>query len=187
MQDSGFDDSEFTDFLIPQSKPAGAFSARLTPARGDTVTHLLRRLLADLGHYYPIEKASLALYDPLRDRLCVSHLCLDGKIKTGLTLALPERRSVLYQILQQGFPVADNYPEQVTAGVVEKKILLGSRTKSVLIIPIIHDGNRLGVLSLASQKDAAFSIYLDGVGESLVTRFADALENAFSTTAGVGL
>lgn len=186
MQDYNLDDSEFTGFLMPHSTSAGMFSAPLTPAQGDTVTRLLWRLLADLNHYYPIEKASLALYDPAGDRLCVSHLFHGGEVKTGLTLALPDGRSLLYQILQQGFPVADNYPEQIAAGVVERKILLGSRTRSVLIVPLIHDGDRLGVLSLASPKDAAFSIYLDGAGESFVRRFAAALAEVFSKAVTTG-
>lgn len=183
MQDNSWDESDFTEYLMPQPIQTRALSARLTPAHGSAITRLMRRLLADLSQYYPIEKASLALYDPSSDRLSVSHLYLDGKFKTGLTLALPDHRSLLYQVLQQGFPIADNYPEQIAAGVVERKILLGSRTKAALIIPLIRDGNRLGVLSLASSKDSAFSIYLDGVGETMVARFAAGLEDTFSTSA----
>jgi len=186
MQDNSFDDSEITEFATPPQTGIWPFTARLTQVHGDAVTRLIRRLLVDLNQYFPIEKASLALYDPSSDRLCVSHLYNDGEVKTGLALALPDGRSLLYQILQQGFPIADNYPESITAGTVEKKILLGSRTKSVLIIPLIHGGERLGVLSLASAKGSAFSIYLDGVGESIVARFAAALEDVFENAVSPG-
>jgi len=186
MQDNSFDDSDFSEFLMPRSQQAQPSSIRFTPANGDAITRLMRRLLGELDHYYPIEKASLALYDHAGARLCVSHLYHDGTVKTGLALALPDGRSLLYQILQQGFPVADNYPELIAAGTVEKKILLGSRTKSVLIIPLIHDGDRLGVLSLASPKDSAFSIYLDGAGESTVGRFVTDLEDVFSKVVNAG-
>jgi hypothetical protein len=56
----------------------------------------------------------------------------------------------------------------------------------VLIVPLIRDGNRLGVLSLASPKDSAFSIYIDGVGETVVARFAADLEDTFSEPANAG-
>lgn len=183
MQDNSWDESDLTKFLMPQPVCTRALSARLTPAHGNAITRLMRRLLADLNQYYPVEKASLALYDPSNDRLSISHLYLDGRFKTGLTLALPDHRSLLYQVFQQGFPIADNYPEQVAGGVVERKILLGNRTRAVLVVPLIHDGNRLGVLSLASPKDSAFSIYLDGVGETVVARFAADLEDTFSKSA----
>jgi GAF domain-containing protein len=186
MQDNNLDESDFTEFLMLQPVQKRALSARLTPAHGNAITRLMRRLLADLNQYYPVEKASLALYDPDNDRLSVSHLYLDGRFKTGLTLALPDHRSLLYQVLQQGFPIADNYPEQVAAGIVERKILLGNHTRAVLIVPLIRDGNRLGVLSLASPKDSAFSIYIDGVGETVVARFAADLEDTFSEPANAG-
>ncbi len=185
MQDNNLDDSNFTGYAIPQAISGGVFSTRLTPAYDDAVIGLLRRLLADLSHYYSIEKASLALYEPADGRLYISHLYTDKAVKTGLTLVLPDSDSLLHQILQQGFPVADNYPKQIAAGVVEKKILLGSRTRSVLIVPLIHDGNRLGVLSLASPDDAAFSVYLDGVGESYIRRFVVALEDTLLRVVGV--
>ncbi len=186
MQDNSFDDADFTEFLMPQAGSVRPFSIRLTTVNGDAITCLMRRLLADLDHYYPIEKASLALYDPGGKRLFVSHLYHDGDFKTGLALALPDSGSLLYQILQQGFPVADNYPELIASGIVERKILLGPGTKSVLIVPLIHADCRLGILSLASPKESAFSIYLDGVGESFVRRFGAALDTIVSQAVGAG-
>jgi transcriptional regulator with GAF, ATPase, and Fis domain len=186
IQGNSFDDSDYSEFLMLRSQQARSSSIRFTPANSDIITRLMRRLLAELDHYYPIEKASLALYDPVDDRLCISHLHHDGAFKTGLALALPDGRSLMYQILQQGFPVADNYPGHITAGVVEKKILLGDQTKSVLLVPLVHDGDRLGVLSLASPKESAFSIYLDGVGESMIRRFAGDLSAVFAQAVSAG-
>jgi transcriptional regulator with GAF, ATPase, and Fis domain len=186
MRDDPYDEAGFREFLLPRPADDRPLTARLTPSHGHAITRLMRRLIADLERYYPIEKAALAIYDRLRDRLCVSHLHYDGQFKTGLTLALPDRRSLMYQILQQGFPIADNYPQQITAGIVERKIILGERTRSVLIVPLIHDGDYLGVISLASPRESAFSLYLDGVGETMVARFVAELGNVLRETAGAG-
>lgn len=131
-----------------------------------------KNLLSRLGRHYTIEKASLALHDVDRDCLKVTHMLTRGTMKSGLTLTVPKDTSLLHQILMQGFPVVDNYPALVTRNLIEKKILLASTSRSLLIAPLTYEGTRLGVLSLASPDEAAFGLYLEGVGEDMVGKFA---------------
>jgi hypothetical protein len=115
------------------------------------------------------------LFDAIKSRLCITHLYFHGDFKTSLTLVLPDRRSLLHQVYYQGFPVADNYPSLLATSIIEKKILTGPKTRSVLMAPLVRDGTRLGLLNLGSVTEATFSPYLDGIGENIVNRFAAGL------------
>lgn len=147
------------------------------------ITESMQKTISDLDRFYCIEKASLALFDTTKNRLCITHLYVHGEFKTSLTLVLPDRRSLLHQIFHQGFPVADNYPSLLTTGVIERKILMGRETQSVLVAPLVCDGVRLGLLNLGSVKEAAFSPYLEGIGENIVNRFAACLDPLLSAPA----
>jgi transcriptional regulator with GAF, ATPase, and Fis domain len=134
-----------------------------------------KTLLSQLGRHYSIEKASLALHDADNNSLRVTHMLTRGIMKSGLTLTIPKDTSLLHQILMQGFPVVDNYPELVTRNLIEKKILLATNSRSLLVTPLTHEGTRLGVLSLASPDETAFGLYLEGVGQDIVGKFASEL------------
>lgn len=139
------------------------------------INRLLKKLIAKMHRFFEIEKASLAIYDADREALRVTHLYSKGALRSSLTLTIPSRSSLLYQVLHQGFPVADNYPELVAENVIEKRLLLTAATKSILVIPLIHDGRRLGLLSLASPRDSVFSVYFEGKGENVVADFVERL------------
>ena len=128
-----------------------------------------------LGRFYSINKASLAIFNAESERFRVTHLKQNGSLKKGLTLKFASRNTTMYQVLKQGYPVADNFPEQISNSVIEKRILLGAGTSAVLIIPLIYDNLRIGVLNLASCQPAAFGLFLDGVGEGLVMEFMRSL------------
>jgi len=113
----------------------------------DVINRLFKNLLARLNRFYTIEKASLALYDHDQDCLHVTHMLSKGGLKSGLTLTIPSRHSLLYQVLRQGYPIVDNYPELMSRNVIEKKILLGPVTRSVAVIPLIYDGVLGGLLT----------------------------------------
>jgi len=151
----------------------------------ETVGRKLRKLLVRLGRFYDIEKASLTFYDYRRNCLHVTHMFSKGALKSGLTLSIPDHHSLLYQVLMQGFPIVDNYPELVTRNIIEKKILLGPATRSVAVIPLLSDGLLGGILSLASEDDSAFSLYLEGRGEELVTEFIADLSQVLIATADI--
>ncbi len=166
------DDSGAGRFLSDRIGAPERSITSLTRTERRVITDAMRQTLYDLDRFYSIEKASLALFDTVKDRLCITHLYLDGTFKTSITLALPDRRSLLHQIYYQGFPVADNYPSLLAGSVIEKKILTGDEILSVLVVPLVCDGDRLGILSLGSTREAAFSPYLEGLGENIVNRFA---------------
>ena len=134
-----------------------------------------RRLIDKLGRFFEVGKASLIFHDAQAERLRVTHMYERQTLKTGLSLNFPTTGSMLYQVLKQGYPVADNYPDHITTDLIERKILLNNSTRSVLIIPLIVDSARLGLLSLSSPKEYAFGLYLEGVGEGMVGDFIKVL------------
>ena len=151
----------------------------------EAIAKMFRRLIVRLGRLFPIEKASLALYDPDKNRLCVTHMFAKRTVKAGLTLTIPSRNSILYQILEQGYPIVDHYPELMTSDLVERKLLLGSAARSVLVIPLVSGGVRLGLASLTSSESTAFSLYLEGEGEEIVDQFVERLEALLPATTPV--
>lgn len=138
-------------------------------------TRALNNLLLSLKRMYTIDKAALIIYDENIDRMCVTHFMSRGVMKSGLALTIPNQSSLLYQILRQGFPVADNCPQLMSDNIIERKILLSPGARSVVIIPLIDNFRRLGLISLTSPIDSAFSVYIDGVGEDHVADFAHEL------------
>ena len=40
-----------------------------------------------------------------------------GVLKSGLTLTIPGRLSLLYQVLMQGYPIVDNYPQLISKNI----------------------------------------------------------------------
>jgi hypothetical protein len=141
----------------------------------EAIAKMFRRLIARLGRHFPIDRASLALYDPDKNRLCVTHMYAKRTVKAGLTLTIPNRNSILHQILEQGYPIVDHYPELMTSDLIERKLLLGSAARSVLVIPLVSDAVRLGLASLTSSEATAFGLYLEGVGEEIVVQFVERL------------
>jgi GAF domain-containing protein len=154
--------------------PAGhatAIPVDITLRTSRRINLLLGKLVIKLRRYFAIEKTLLAFYDPASDHLRVTHLLADGALRSSLTLTIPNHASLLYQVLLQGYPVADNYPDLVTGNIIEKKLLLCPSAKSLLVIPLVHNGCRLGLLSLASSKECDFGLYLEGAGERFVADF----------------
>jgi len=159
----------------------------MTPVAHDIINHELDiyfgRLVSKFNRLYSIHRASLAFVEASGKRLKVTHIHENGRVKSGLALALKASNSVLYQILLQGFPVADNYPNHITANLVEKKIILADSSKSALIIPLSHDGFRFGTISLASPREHAFGTYLNGTGEDITREFVSELVSTASAVA----
>jgi hypothetical protein len=134
-----------------------------------------RRAIGRLGHLLPVSKASLAILEPQGRHLQVAHIYDKGLFHGNVVVLIPTANSLLYQTLLQGFPVVDNYPELATSNIIEKKILLSSGAKAVLIAPLVHEGHRLGILSLTSRQSYAFGSYLEGIGQGVVADLAESL------------
>jgi len=140
---------------------------------GREVDNHFSRLLRRLRRAYAIDRAALAFHNHQTGRMQVTHLYDRGSIKSGVTLNFSADRSVMYQVLLHGFPVADNFPERISGNIIETKILLTPAVRSVLIIPLIAGLTRLGVASLASYQEAAFGLYFEGIGTKAIAAFVD--------------
>jgi transcriptional regulator with GAF, ATPase, and Fis domain len=144
-----------------------------TPTR--EVTEAIRTTISKLSRFFSIEKASLAYFNFGNQNLHVTHIYKSNRLNKGLTIIVQPENSVMYQVLMQNYPVADNYPDHISTHVIERKILLSDKTKSVLIIPLTYDCYKLGILTLSSQEECAFGTYLEGVGEGPVKDLSAAL------------
>lgn len=169
------DDADSLDYFLNRNRSKESPNLGNEAGNSRELDRLFRQLINKLRRFYNIGKASLALFESATDRLRVTHIYENGALRKGLTLNFGTHNSVMLQILKQGYPVADNYPEHITANIIEKRILLAPDTRSVLIIPLIAGGNRLGIINLASQQQAGFGLYLEGVGEGIIARFIDDL------------
>lgn len=179
-----YEDADYGKQAISSPFPPKPFDEIGRPDR-DSISRFLRILLARLNRLYAIEKASLAIFDCDRDCLHITHMLSKGTMKSGLSLTIPNHHSLLYQVLMQGYPIVDNYPELISRNIIERKMLLGPATRSVAVIPLIYEGTRAGLLSLASEDDAAFSAYLEGRGEDAVAAFVSALNQILTSKAGI--
>lgn len=149
----------------------------LDKLRDKNISTQLSRLIRKLGRFYPIDKGSLAIYDERTNQIHISHIYRNHGITSSMTLVIPAEGGTLHQVLKQGYPVADNFPDCFSESIIEKKLLLSHETMSLLVIPLISNGVKLGLLSLSSPKASAFGIYLDGVGTAMVDNFVEELAN----------
>lgn len=147
------------------------------------ISTMLFRLIGKLSRFYPIDKGSLAIYDEASNHLHISHIYRNRSISSGMTLTIPVNRGTLHQVLKQGYPVADNFPDCFSESIIEKKLLLSQETMSLLVVPLSANGLRMGLLCLSSPKPSAFGIYLDGVGTAIVESFSDELADKILITA----
>lgn len=150
------------------------------------ISTLMIRLIGRLNRFYPIDKGSLAIYEEDSNRLHLSHIFRNNSITSGMTLIIPANGGTMHQVLKQGYPVADNFPDRFTESIIEKKLLLSFDTMSLLVIPLNANGIQMGLLSLSSPKPSAFGIYLDGVGTAMVDSFTDDLAAQILAGGGTG-
>ncbi len=181
-------DNIFNDYDGPDRTPdsfAGADT--INPSAGLSGSRelgaLFSKLINRLGRFYAIDKASLSFYDGTTGRLRVTHIYENRSLKAGLALNFSVKRSTMYQVLMQGYPVSDNYPEHISGNIIEKKILLSSGARSVLIVPLVFEGVRMGLLSLASVNESVFGLYLEGIGEGMVADFVEKLGEMLNSPA----
>ena len=168
------DTQQWEDLMAVFSRPEADHS-HTTHIDNSQIAPHFRRAIGHLGHLFAISKASLAILEPQGRHLQVAHIYDKGLFHSNVIVLIPADNSLLYQTLRQGFPVVDNYPELVTTNVIEKKILLTSTAKSVLIVPLMQDRTHLGLLSLASRSSYAFGSYLDGIGEAIAVELTESL------------
>ena len=174
MTGRNYDNTRWEDLMAVFSRPE-ADCVHLIDVDDHGIARNFRQAISHLGRIFTISKASLALLDSQSRNLQVTHIYDKGLFHSNVTVLIDVKTSMLYQTLMQGFPVVDNYPELLTTNVIERKILLSPGVKSVLVIPLVHDGVPFGILSIASRANCAFGLYLEGAGEPIVAELTEAL------------
>ena len=185
MYDNLFDDSDDLDRFLGVTRGIDTTYINPNHSSYNQLNDLLTKLIRKMMRFFPIDKATITFYDARDEMLRVSQVYENGSIKRGLRLNFPVRNSLMYQVLMHGYPVVDNFPEKLSSNVIERKILLNNMTRSVLVVPLIYDGIKMGLLSLTSQKEYAFGLYLEGVCEGMVEDFGKQLGNVFERSPGI--
>lgn len=180
-----FDDSDDLDRFLGVTR--GIDTTHINPDHSsyNQLNDLLKKLIRKMGRFFPIDKATVTFYDAREEMLRVTQVYENGSIKKGLRLNFPVGNSLMYQVLMHGYPVVDNFPDKLSSNIIERKILLNDMTQSVLVAPLIYNNIKMGLLSLTSQKEYAFGLYLEGVCEGMVEDFGRQLGKVFERSPGV--
>lgn len=176
-----FDDEHSLDDILKSSRMSLNLTDSLTPKTNKKTSELLQNVFSKMGRFFNIERGALSFLDAQNDKMRITHMLKNNHINTGVTLVIKNKNSIMYQTLDNGFPVADNFPEHISNCNIEKKILMSEVTRSVLMIPLVQDSIRIGVLSLSSTDECAFGTYLEGVGKGFVDEFTKQLSRMLTT------
>jgi len=165
------DDPGNLDRLFNRGRRSSPVDIKRFIAANRPLDDLFKLLITRLGRFFTINRGLLTFYDDRAQLMRITHCYENGVFKSGIGLNIPAAKSMMYQVMQQGYPVADNYPEKITQNIIEKKLIIGPTSRSALIIPLISDTITLGVAALASHNEFAFGPYLEGVGEGITSEF----------------
>ncbi|MFH1700213.1 MAG: hypothetical protein ABIE07_06465 [Candidatus Zixiibacteriota bacterium] len=169
------EDEYHLDDFLKGSRMAFNLTDYLNPATNKIISELLQNLWGKIGRFFNIERGALSFLDSQNEKMLITHMLKNGQINSGVTLVIKKKNSIMHQSLEHGFPIADNFPEHLSGSTIEKKILMSDDTRSVLLIPLIMDSVRIGVLSLSSVEECAFGTYFEGLGKGFVYEFTDRL------------
>jgi transcriptional regulator with GAF, ATPase, and Fis domain len=170
-----FENEYNLDDILKSSRMTFNLTDCLTPRTNRKISDLLQNLLSKMGRFFNIERGALSFLDTQNEKMRITHMLKNGHINTGVTLVIKNKNSIMHQTLDHGFPIADNFPEHISNSTIEKKILMSENTRSVLMIPLITNSVRIGVLSLSSKDECTFGTYLEGMGKGFVDEFTDQL------------
>lgn len=127
--------------------------------------HLAARFFAvtkKLSKFFSISGSVLIVHSK-RDN-CLKVIAVKGEnyAREGLAITLPESMSLLYSIFDTDQPYIENYPDGFPGNFVERKLILGANTKSIMIHPTHYNGKPNGLICFASPVPYAFVIFENG-------------------------
>ncbi len=115
-----------------------------------------------LGKFFSISGAVLIVHSQKDDRLKVIALKGENYTREGLAISLPRSMSLLYDVFAGNEQYIENYPDGFPGNFVERKLILGEDTKSIMIYPTRHEGQPNGLICFASPVPYAFVLLENG-------------------------
>ncbi len=115
-----------------------------------------------LSKFFSISGAVLIVHSKKDDCLKAIALKGDSYTREGLAISLPKTMSLLYDVFSDNEPYIENYPDGFPGNFVERKLILGEDTRSIIICPTRHEGRPNGLICFASPVPYAFVLFEDG-------------------------
>ena len=134
-------------------------SLEVTVSRAVSRNDMLVSLTNRLDKFFSIHKSSYSDYVPERAMMRVPVICDQDDVKSGVIIGVDADKSLMHNVLESGLLFVSDFPEHAVSNPVERKLLLNTDTKSLAIIPMIHEGNFIGTLNFASAASSAFSLF----------------------------
>lgn len=115
-----------------------------------------------LSKFFSISGAVLIVHSQKDD--CLKAIALKGEnySREGLAISLPRTMSLLYDIFSTNEQYIENYPDGFPGNFVERKLILGEDTRSIMICPTRCEGEPNGLICFASPVPYAFVLLGNG-------------------------
>jgi len=126
--------------------------------RARNINKLFFSFTKKLNRFLPISRAALVIHSQRDKNLKVIALKAESA-REGLALSLPSENSLFYRVFNSRSIYTADYPFNFSGNFVERKIMVGPDTKSILVTPLMTGGNIYGLICLASPQEAAFRYY----------------------------
>lgn len=136
---------------------------------------LFMKLCAKLDKFFAINRASLAIYDEYNDQMKISHMKVGKEYKNGVLINIMASKTLMKRVLDDGNIYVRNFFQFIDGLELEKKILLDNSSRSLAIIPLIWEGEKIGTFNLTSKSYLAFSLLELHLFDFLFTKTAQKL------------
>ena len=148
--------------------------------RNNNIYKLFFSLCKKLNKLFSLSTAVLVVHSVRDNSLKVIAVKNSKHSPEGISLTLPDQDSLLHSVFNDGSLHIDNSLEHFSGNFFEKKLLLGEEANSLAIIPINHDGNRIGLFCLASPRTNAFDLLDESLLRPVTAQFGEVLAVAVS-------
>ncbi len=143
------------------------------------VATLFHKMTNKLSKYFSISRATLIINDSLQKTLGVTAIWRNFQIQNGLTLIMPRKNSLLYEILNnrkiKSLPIFSKAP----GNIIENKILLNKSDSALAICPMISENMIRGLISFSSPVPYAFEMIEQGYLGSVFEAFGYLLSDEY--------
>lgn len=134
-------------------------SLEVTVSQAVSHDDMLMSLTNRLDKFFSIHKSSYSMFLSDRKLMRVPVVCDQNDIKLGVIIGVDADKSLMHNVLEAGLVFVSDFPDHAVSNPVERKVLLNPDTKSLAIIPMIHENNLMGTLNFASAASSAFSLF----------------------------
>jgi hypothetical protein len=169
-----------TDLIKDKESPPGVVKAAFRPVdflirsfmalfiKQKNINKLFFAIAKKLNRAFDITSAVLVIRSVRDSSLKVIAIKKDHYSREGLALTLPDRDSLLYNVLRKASLHTEYIVENFSGNFIEKKLLLDDKSRTLAICPIISNNSVSGLLCLASPSSSAFELFENGALDSIL-------------------